>query len=707
MGAGHSQSDPEEGGARAAGIAPPPRPPATTPRIVVENIPADLKELPQWVAWNCELRGKKDGIARRTKVPIDVRSGGKASSTDPATWTSFEEALAAARTRGYDGIGFVFTPEDPYCGIDLDDCLDDHGEPVPEAREILKELDSYAEVSPSGTGVKAFVRASVPCGRGRRTRAEGFGEIEVYDRGRFFTVTGWLLPGSPVAIGEGQAAVDRVHGRYFGTESTHGDLRRAGRPRGGFRGTDDELIEKARSARNGKKFGRLFDGDISGYASQSEADLALCSMVAFYAGSDPERIDRVFRRSGLCREKWTERQDYRKATVAKAIAGSRPVAAREPGRRPGVHESAPDPLRHGGPQGLALEYRVATFTGIRWSVHARLLVDGNDVGPIDATATSTGRGKALEQVITRLADAGREIDDAARDEIRRWLDKALDPEGLRVVSAALRRHAASGSGEREEPTRVAAVFLRERLGLVFRDPDGSIFSETLGVPLKVYDLQLHGGADLLAALRKRAFGFGNPDADHVTSLGRTEKVARAAIPILVRDLPDEAGATVGPDSAAAKRFRSQLLDAVEGVNASLRIGSKTAVGKVEYVTSSLAGLVRDFRARQREAVVRLKETGEVSKGPGWGSWHRLHGGFDLWVLLRVERDRVETLLAVRAALLRQARVNTPPREPGAFVRLARAYGLAASDDVRVEGRLRAVLLASSLVDEVLGSGGVG
>ena len=170
------------------GVSPESRPASTTPTIVVENVPADLKARPQWVTWRYE---KRDG--KWTKTPYNAKTGKRASATSSRTWCPFEHALRAARERGYDGIGFVFSKTDGYVGIDLDDCLDDDGNPVREAQEILDKLDSYTEISPSRKGVKVWVRAALPDGKGRRTKAEGFGEIEMYDRGRFFTVTGWRL----------------------------------------------------------------------------------------------------------------------------------------------------------------------------------------------------------------------------------------------------------------------------------------------------------------------------------------------------------------------------------------------------------------------------------------------------------------------------------------------------------------------------------
>jgi putative DNA primase/helicase len=146
-----------------------------------EGIPEELKARPQWVAWRLE---KRDGDF--TKVPYTPFTDRKASSTDLLTWRAFEDALVAYRQGDCDGIGFVFSSGDPYCGIDLDGCRSPvTGELVAWAEEIVDDLDGYAEVSPSGQGVHVIVRGKTP---NRRQ-----GQVEVYGSERFFTMTGIAL----------------------------------------------------------------------------------------------------------------------------------------------------------------------------------------------------------------------------------------------------------------------------------------------------------------------------------------------------------------------------------------------------------------------------------------------------------------------------------------------------------------------------------
>jgi len=274
--------------------------------------PQNIRDLMQWVCWRSEEREGK-----LTKIPYSAFTGEKASSTDPETWAAYSEAVRACKEHGYGGIGFVFAPEDDLCGVDLDGCLDpETGEIERWAEEIIDELNSYAEVSPSGIGVHVLIRGTLPPGHNRK------GRFEAYDRGRYFTVTGRHLAGTPQSIEARQEQLERVVKRVFGSsavESENGHSTNGSAPtHNGL--TDDELVRKASSASNGERFARLWSGDTGGYGSHSEADLALCGMLAFWTGGDPVRMDRLFRASGLYREKW-ERADYRDRTISEALKG--------------------------------------------------------------------------------------------------------------------------------------------------------------------------------------------------------------------------------------------------------------------------------------------------------------------------------------------------------------------------------------------------
>jgi primase-polymerase (primpol)-like protein len=306
-------------GNKSVSQAPPlrPSPVATT----FDNIPAELLTLRQWVGWKFHRHDD-----RWTKVPINPHTWRKASVTNPQAWGSFQEALEAVQRFELDGIGFVFSEGDPYAGIDLDNAIleSSPGEALLKdwAAVICGHLDSYAEISPSGKGVKLIVRGTLPKGRGRRSKFED-GAVELYCKSRFFTLTGWLLPGFTSVINPRQGENDALLGQLAqhkgrGAEAPvwDGEVWNTGL-------TDEQVIHWALKAKNVWKFRRLFyDGDTSDYKSESEADLALASMIAFYTGPDPEQIKRVFDRSSLgIREKWVEREDYRALTIERALDG--------------------------------------------------------------------------------------------------------------------------------------------------------------------------------------------------------------------------------------------------------------------------------------------------------------------------------------------------------------------------------------------------
>jgi primase-polymerase (primpol)-like protein len=148
------------------------------------TVPAELTTLQQWVLWRYETRDGKP-----TKVPYTVR-GGLASATCPADWSTWEAvSIAVASSTLWEGPGYVFTGADAYCGVDLDDVwAGDAAEGAPWALRILERFaDTYSEVSPSGQVVKIWCKARAPrCGKW----SIGHGAIEIYDRSRFFTVTG-------------------------------------------------------------------------------------------------------------------------------------------------------------------------------------------------------------------------------------------------------------------------------------------------------------------------------------------------------------------------------------------------------------------------------------------------------------------------------------------------------------------------------------
>ena len=263
--------------------------------VSAENVPDELKALPQWVVWQAMERNGK-----LTKPPRQI-DGQAAKANDPSTWTTFEKAMEAYEAGEADGIGFMFAPGGGLVGVDLDHCVGEDGTVAPKAEAIVEAIGSYTEFSPSGKGLHIIVRAELE--KGHRS-----GPIEVYPGARFFTMTGSLYD-EHSEIRANQAAVDGLV-RAIRPEKAKGAVATGG---GRRYLPNPELIEKAKGAKNGAKFSRLWEGDASDYPSHSEADLALLAMLLYWTDGDEDRARLLFEQSGLCREKWTGRADYRRA----------------------------------------------------------------------------------------------------------------------------------------------------------------------------------------------------------------------------------------------------------------------------------------------------------------------------------------------------------------------------------------------------------
>ncbi|MGD0580188.1 MAG: hypothetical protein ABSC08_14805, partial [Bryobacteraceae bacterium] len=149
------------------------------------------------------------------KLPINPRTGGLASSTNPRTWGTFQQALDAGQRWSMTGIGFVFSDGDPYSGVDIDNCRNpDSGEIAEWGWRVIRGLNSYTEVSPSGTGVHTIVRGNLPAGKGNQVVHHG-GKVEMFSRARYFTFTGIHVDGTPHEILDQQNELPRLHRQLF------------------------------------------------------------------------------------------------------------------------------------------------------------------------------------------------------------------------------------------------------------------------------------------------------------------------------------------------------------------------------------------------------------------------------------------------------------------------------------------------------------
>ncbi len=172
-----------------------------TPPIIASGIPDDLRSLARWLRWEWRLNPKQ---TRWTKVPLG-------EVDEPNTWSAFDRVASLAT----DGVGITLgqlSDTQWLVGIDLDDCRDmDSGRLTDEAVEIISALDSYTEVSPSGTGVKVFVYTSTPLPQGKRSNEH----FEAYDSGRYFCATGQRVPNTPAEVRDATAAVAEFYATYI------------------------------------------------------------------------------------------------------------------------------------------------------------------------------------------------------------------------------------------------------------------------------------------------------------------------------------------------------------------------------------------------------------------------------------------------------------------------------------------------------------
>lgn len=284
-----------------------------------EAIPEELKQLPRWVCWRFVTDPARPEKPR--KVPLDALTGKAARSNDPGTWHSFQDAVDHAPQDG--GIGFMFGGG--IFGVDIDGIDQDileyrQGNLDTICGEFIDTLQSYAEWSVSGRGLHIICRGKLPPGGRRRAN------VEMYETGRFFIMTG-NAASEYTEVAECTERIRALHEKYIG-----GGVVPSLRPEPAAPPPvlgDDDILQRAAASRQGAVFSALWAGRWEDfYSSQSEADLRLCSMLAFWTGRDEARMDTLFRQSGLMRPKWDRKQKgttYGAITVHKAAEECRDV----------------------------------------------------------------------------------------------------------------------------------------------------------------------------------------------------------------------------------------------------------------------------------------------------------------------------------------------------------------------------------------------
>lgn len=282
--------------------------------LVTNAIPLELRRVPQWVCWKLDRRNGD----KPTKIPVNPRNMKLAKSDERATWGTYRDAYHAAIRAGM-GIGFVFSPADTFCGIDLDGCIQG-GVIHPAADALVEAFSTYTEVSPSGTGLKMFLRGKKPNKEGcslAGTKAAEFGctRIEVYDHLRFFTVTGNHL--EVTAITDSQLELSKLCNRLWPP-----------RPVRNFSVPQDVSISD-REKRCAAYVSRYCPAAISGQGGHNATLRVACE--AFRFGLDDQGAMRILEsfNETRCLPPWSQRELHHKL----ACAHKKVSTAGEVGRR--------------------------------------------------------------------------------------------------------------------------------------------------------------------------------------------------------------------------------------------------------------------------------------------------------------------------------------------------------------------------------------
>lgn len=282
-------------------------------QVNTENVPTEMAHLEQWVLWKAEKLKDKDEYGKVPYQLIEI----PASSTNPSSWSSFDKTIQ--KLDDYDGVGFVLTKEDDYICLDLDDIHIDK-ETYKPLTDIAKEVmqKTWWEVSPSGTGIHAYFKGTLPDEVMKKNKSE---HLELYSHSRFMTFTG-VNDDVYREVSCDQSYIDSLVERYFKREVINDEFIPNEVTPSNL--DDVEVMKLMEKSKNADKLSKLMSGGWREiFESQSEADLSLLNALAFYTQKNIVQMDRIFRDSDLMRPKWDElrgAKTYGQISIEKAIA---------------------------------------------------------------------------------------------------------------------------------------------------------------------------------------------------------------------------------------------------------------------------------------------------------------------------------------------------------------------------------------------------
>jgi putative DNA primase/helicase len=286
-----------------------------------EKLPSEVTTQPQWSMWRKEVVGKdKAGKDIIGKVPYQP-NGKRAKSNDSSTWCTFTTAqMTYQDIGGFNGICWMM-PVKPsgLIFLDIDHCIT-NGTIEPWALDVVKEFDTYTEISQSGNGLHLLLNGTKPIKRCRKMGSP----YEIYDCLRPCYLTGNTIEGH-TRIEIRQEPLNRLFEKIFAEEIKQANNPHQTAAPGISYLSDEAVVLKAKAAKRGAEFAALWAGSLLGYnGDESAADQALMNRLSFWCGGDKAQMERLFSASALGqREKWTSRQNYRERTIDKAIAGTR------------------------------------------------------------------------------------------------------------------------------------------------------------------------------------------------------------------------------------------------------------------------------------------------------------------------------------------------------------------------------------------------
>lgn len=279
--------------------------------IDATRIPTALRQRPQWVLWKVARRAAGE---KPTKLPFQV-DGGMAKAGDPSTWTTFEAIWTHYRKDQHDGIGYEFDKSDPFFGLDLDGCRNaETGKVADWAREIILQMDTYAEVSPSESGVKLFGIGKLPWDSGKNLKVDAepvcvkAPGIELYDWGRYFAVTGMRLAG-PHEPQERQPQLDALIEKFWPAESDW-------KYQADFR-SNVAVVERAR------RYIDKMPGAVSGSGGHNDTFKVACVLVLGFDLPKDEALSLLSEYNQRCQPPWGEKELRHKIESAAKQGGER------------------------------------------------------------------------------------------------------------------------------------------------------------------------------------------------------------------------------------------------------------------------------------------------------------------------------------------------------------------------------------------------